>query len=168
MVRSVQMLSQFIKNKSKEMAEKLLKDGQCVFTEDGDEYDGISSERTSEEICAIKIKKMPEISNESEEDKESNSDKNSELLALKSSGTEYNFYNSEISKDGQSVVSSNSSNFPRFKNVNKYNWSLEIVKESSNKTNEEDPEEDYKVSYEEIENDESKFDDIKDKSDGKL
>lgn len=115
------MLSQFIKNKSKEMAEKLLKDGQCVFTEDGDEYDGISSERTSEEICAIKIKKMPEISNESEEDKESNSDKNSELLALKSSGTEYNFYNSEISKDGQSVVSSNSSNFPRFKNVNKYN-----------------------------------------------
>ena len=42
------------------------------------------------------------------------------------------------------------------------------MKESSNKTNEEDPEEDYKVSYEEIEYDESKFDEIKNKSDGKL
>ena len=138
-----------IKNKSKEKAENLLKEGQCVFTEDGDEYEINSSQRTSE-INDQYRHQAHEKSNESEEDKDSNSDKNSELLALKSSDTEYNFYNSEMSKGGQSGISSNSSNFPRFKNVNKYNCSLEIVKESSNKTNEEDPDEDLKVSYDEI------------------
>mmetsp|Transcript_41258 Transcript_41258/g.47539 ORF Transcript_41258/g.47539 Transcript_41258/m.47539 type:complete len:161 (+) Transcript_41258:1101-1583(+) len=78
---------------------------------------------------------------EIEEDKESMDDKNSEMLALKSSSTEYNFYNSDESR-GQSILSSNSSNFQQFKNQNKYNGSLKVVKEVSNTAIEEDPDED--------------------------
>lgn len=74
-------------------------------------------------------------------------DKNSEMLALKSSSTEYNFYNSDESR-GQSILSSNSSNFQQFKNQNKYNGSLKVVKEVSNTAIEEDPDEDIKTSKE--------------------
>lgn len=61
---------------------------------------------------------------------------------MKSSSTEYNFYNSDESR-GQSILSSSSNTqpFKKAKDVAYYNNSLGIVKEVSNNTIEEDPEE---------------------------
>jgi hypothetical protein len=63
-------------------------------------------------------------------------------LALKSSSTEYNFYNSDESR-GQSISSSSSNMqpFKKPKDAGYYNNSLEIVKEASNNAIEEDPDE---------------------------
>lgn len=77
------------------------------------------------------------------------SDEKSEQLVLKSSSTEYNFYNSDESRS-QSILSSNSSNIQtfkkNFKDTKNLNGSLGVVKEVSNNVIEEDPEEDIRTS----------------------
>ena len=113
-----------------------------MTTEDGDEYDLQSKERISEVIHAESDSKKID------EEKDSNSDENSEKLVLKSSSTEYNFYNSDDSR-GPSMVSSNSSQFNQFRKARdsrKFNASLGVVKEVSNNAIEEDPDEEMKTS----------------------
>lgn len=115
-----------------------------MTTEDGDEYDLQSKERISEVIHA------EYNSTKIDEEKDSNSDENSEKLVLKSSSTEYNFYNSDDSR-GPSMVSSNSSQFNQFRKMResrKFNASLGVVKEVSNKSIEEDPDEEMRTSKE--------------------
>jgi hypothetical protein len=67
-------------------------------------------------------------------------------IALKSSSTEYNFYNSDESR-GQSISSSSSNmqQFKKTKDAGYYNNSLEIVKEASNNAIEEDLDEDSSI-----------------------
>lgn len=137
----------YIKKNSEERAKKAIRENQCVTTEDGDEYDFQSKERFSELTQDEKSEKKHH--NNSEEDKDSNSDERSEQLVLKSSSTEYNFYNSDESRS-QSILSSNSSNIQSikkpFKESKNLNSSLGIVKEVSNNVIEEDPDEDIKTS----------------------
>lgn len=138
-----------LKKASQEKALKAMRDNQCVTTEDGDDYEFHQRERISELMNEEKPRKRQEYNIETEEDKDSNSDDNSEKLVLKSSSTEYNFYNSDESR-GPSIVSSNSSNVQTFKkpfkDTKKLNSSLGIVKEVSNNVIEEDPDEDIKTS----------------------
>lgn len=138
-----------LKKASQEKALKAIRDNQCVTTEDGDDYEFHQRERISELMNEDKPRRKQEYNIETEEDKDSNSDDNSEKLVLKSSSTEYNFYNSDESR-GPSIVSSNSSNMQTFKkpfkDAKKLNSSLGIVKEVSNNVIEEDPDEDIKTS----------------------
>ena len=123
---------------------------ECTTTENGDEFEFISRGRTSDLTDKNPNKLSPDENNKDE--KQSNSDNSSEELALKSSSTEYNFYNSDESRY-QSAMSSNSSNiqpikkFGENKNINS-TLKLKVVKEVSNGAIEEDPDEDIKTSKE--------------------
>lgn len=135
-----------IRKASNEKACKYIRDNQCVTTEDGDELDTQKHDRTSELTAEEKPNKTKNYHNETEEDKESYSDENSEKLVLKSSSTEYNFYNSDKSR-GPSILSSNSSNFQTFKDYNKVYKSIKAPADDvADKVIEEDPREDVKTS----------------------
>jgi len=132
-----------IKKLSQEKAQKVLQGNNWLFTEDGDDFDVQSRERISEVLHSESNQKK-----QNDGDKDSNSDENSEKLVLRSSSTEYNFYNSDDSR-GPSIVSSSSSQFNPFrkpKENKNLNGSLGIVKEVSNNAIEEDPDEDMKTS----------------------
>lgn len=118
-------------------------------TENGDEFEIITKNRSSD-VTGYDNSKLSSSKGPGE-DKQSNSDEGSEKLALKSSGTEYNFYNSDESKGGFSMFSSNSSSMQPFKKIGEVaitKNSLKVVREVSNGAIEEDPDEDIKTSKE--------------------
>jgi len=143
-----------IKKNSLEKAKEAIDDKHCVTTDDDYDFEYTRKERTSDVTNKDKYKfnNHDLLQNDDDRDeKQSNSDENSEKLALKSSSTEYNFYNSDESR-GQSMLSSNSSNIQPFKkqfrDSKNFNNSLKVVQEVSSGAIEEDPEEDIKTSKE--------------------